>query len=259
MRERIIEIATTDGRMEAFVTHPERRGPFPAVVVFMDVWGIREELYDIARRIATTGYYAVVPDLYYRLGRVRNAYRGPDGKMLSLQALPKEDQDKVLAPQASLSDTMVVADAGALIAHLAAAAEAGEPVRPDVMGAIGYCMGGRYIMSVAAAYPDQIKASAGLHPTGLISERVDSPHKAAAQLRGELYFGFAEHDPYTPRPMIDELAALVRPFPVIYQYSIHKGAKHGYALPDRDVYDKQAANRDWEIIFDIYRRQIPPA
>jgi carboxymethylenebutenolidase len=33
------------------------------VVVYMDVWGIREELYDIARRIATAGYYAVVPDL----------------------------------------------------------------------------------------------------------------------------------------------------------------------------------------------------
>ena len=62
-----MEITTTDGRMETFVTHPERRVPFPAVVVYMDVWGIREELYDIARRIATAGYYAVVPDLYYRL------------------------------------------------------------------------------------------------------------------------------------------------------------------------------------------------
>jgi carboxymethylenebutenolidase len=59
--------------------------------------------------------------------------------------------------------------------------------------------------------------------------------------------------------MIEELAALMRPFPVTYQYCVHKGAKHGYALPDRDIYDKQAANRDWEIIFDMYRRQIPPA
>jgi carboxymethylenebutenolidase len=258
MKERIIEITTTDGRMETFVTHPERRGPFPAVVVYMDVWGIREELYDIARRIAVSGYYAVVPDLYYRLGRVRSEYRAANGKMLSLHVLPKPDQDKVVAPLTSLSDTMVVADTGALIAYLAAAAEAGEPVNPGVMGSIGYCMGGRHIMSVAAAYPDHLKASVGLHPTSLISERADSPHKAAAQLRGELYFGFAEHDPYAPLPMIEELAALLRSFPVVYRYCIHKGAKHGYALPDRDIYDKQAANRDWEIIFDMYRRQIPP-
>jgi carboxymethylenebutenolidase len=59
--------------------------------------------------------------------------------------------------------------------------------------------------------------------------------------------------------MIEELGALMAPCPVIYQHKVHMGAEHGYALPDRDIYNKQAANRDWEMIFDIYRRQIPPA
>jgi dienelactone hydrolase len=55
--------------MEAFATHPEQHGPFPAVVVFMDIWGLREELFDIARRVATVGYYFIVPDFYSRQGR----------------------------------------------------------------------------------------------------------------------------------------------------------------------------------------------
>jgi dienelactone hydrolase len=41
---------------------------------------------------------------------------------------------------------------------------------------------------------------------------------------------------------------------VRYRPMLHAGALHGYALPDRDVYDKHAANRDWENIFAMFRR-----
>ena len=68
MKERFVEIPTAAGRMETFVTHPEQDGPFPPVILYMDVWGMREELYDLARRVATVGYYCVVPDWYYRQG-----------------------------------------------------------------------------------------------------------------------------------------------------------------------------------------------
>jgi dienelactone hydrolase len=71
MKERFADVATPSGRMEAFITHPEEGGPFPAVIVYMDVFGLREELFDVARRVATVGYYAMVPDFYYRNGRLR--------------------------------------------------------------------------------------------------------------------------------------------------------------------------------------------
>ena len=57
MIEQMTEIETADGRMDAFVTHPEEGGPFPAVIVLMDIWGLREELFDIARKIAVVGYH----------------------------------------------------------------------------------------------------------------------------------------------------------------------------------------------------------
>ena len=44
--------------------------------------------------------------------------------------------------------------------------------------------------------------------------------------------------------------------PVDYCCEVHPGAEHGYALPDRDIYDKRAANRDWELIFAMFRRQL---
>ena len=59
--------------------------------------------------------------------------------------------------------------------------------------------------------------------------------------------------------MIGKLGQLLANCPVRYRHEIHPGAEHGYALPNRDIYDKRAANRDWELIFAMFRRQIPPS
>ena len=68
----------------------------------MDVWGVREELYDLARRVATVGYYCMVPDFYYRQGKMRSTFVNDKGERISLSRLSKEDQDKVLAPASKL-------------------------------------------------------------------------------------------------------------------------------------------------------------
>ncbi|NDG49494.1 MAG: dienelactone hydrolase family protein, partial [Rhodospirillales bacterium] len=66
MIERQIHITTPDGQMSTFVCHPERNGPHPVLLFFMDAPGIREELRDMARRLAASGYYVLLPNLYYR-------------------------------------------------------------------------------------------------------------------------------------------------------------------------------------------------
>ena len=95
MIESMTEITTGAGRMDAFVTHPEGDGPFPAVVLFMDIWGLREELFDIARKIAVVGYHCTVPNFYYRQGKVRLAVFGEDGRMKSFAALPAQEQQRI--------------------------------------------------------------------------------------------------------------------------------------------------------------------
>ena len=76
MIEATVDITTADGPMETFLCHPERGGPCPAVFFLMDAPGIREELRDMARRLATVGYYVLLPNLYYRAGR--DTIFGPD-------------------------------------------------------------------------------------------------------------------------------------------------------------------------------------
>ncbi|MPZ58917.1 MAG: hypothetical protein GEU91_20985 [Rhizobiales bacterium] len=206
--------------------------------------------YDLARRVASIGYYCMVPDFYYRQGKVRSTYINKKGERISLNRLDKEEQDKVLAPLSKLADGMVVQDTGAILQFLR---EGGDPVKAKAIGAIGYCMGGRHVMQAAVTYPE-FKASASLHGTTLISDRPDSPHLRVNALQGEVYCGFAEFDHYAPLSMVEELGNLLKPCAVRYTHQIHKGAEHGYALPDRDIFHKQAAERDWELIFAMFHR-----
>jgi carboxymethylenebutenolidase len=250
MIEQMAEIATKSGRMNAFVTHPEGGGPFPAVVVYMDIWGLREELFDIARRIATTGYHVTLPNLYYRQGDVRFERRDAQGRMLSFTMLAEDDQKRMIVQRRALTDEMVIDDTRAIVAFLRDQQVAGGP-----KGAIGYCMGGRHALLAAAFCPDEFRATVCLHGTLLVSESPLSPHKLGDSYRGEVYCGFGELDEHMPLATVETFNRALEGRPNFsYRAVVHPGADHGYPLPDRDVFDKQAANRDWEIIFAMFRR-----
>jgi len=252
MIESMQGIETPAGPIDAFVTHPESGGPFPAVVILMDIWGLREELYDIARKVAVVGYYCIVPNFYYRQGRVRFEFRDAQGRMKSFEQIPDEAQKQMRAQMALLTDDMAMADVGAVLGFLGT-----QPVKPGPKGTVGYCLGGRYALQAAAHFPDEFQANASLHGTRLVSESPLSAHKWADRCRGEIYCGFAEHDDLAPiatRRTLEETFGRVPR--VLYRNVLHPGVIHGYALPDRDIYDKQAANRDWEDIFAMFRRVL---
>ena len=254
MIETLVDIPTADGRIDTFVTRPQEGGPFPLVVLYMDIWGLREELFEIARRIATTGYVCAVPNFYYREGRVRYDTRNAQNKVVSVDRLEPAVRGVMLGSLSRLTNAMIVADTGTLLAHFAA--DPGVGAGPKA--ALGYCMGGRHALCAAIAYPDAFRATISLHGTEMVSERPDSPHGDFAALRGELYCGFGEKDPHTPPALVARMTELLGKCAVKYRHEVHPGASHGYALPDRDVYDSRAAARDWELMHAMLRRQLAP-
>ncbi|MEK9832887.1 MAG: dienelactone hydrolase family protein [Rhodospirillaceae bacterium] len=252
MREKTVNVPTDDGSMETFIVHPEGGGPHAPVVLFMDVWGIREQLRDIARQIACVGYAVALPNIYYRMGGEHFDYRNPDGTTASLKDLPQADQDKIQAYRTHVTDPMAVADARALMAFLAD----DDAVRPGPAGSVGYCMGGRHVLRVAGGLPDIFVANASLHGTRLVTDDPDSPHTEAPRVRGMYYSGFGERDHYTPPETIAGVAAAFEGQACDYAQTVHPGVAHGYAIPDRDVYDKHATYRDWAYIFAMYDRML---
>ena len=69
MIERALDIATQDGAMNTWTVRPDDGGPLPVVLMLMDAPGVREGLREICRRIAQSGYYVLLPNLYYRTTR----------------------------------------------------------------------------------------------------------------------------------------------------------------------------------------------
>jgi len=152
----------------------------------------------------------------------------------------------------ALSNAMVDADVGAVLEFLA-----NEPVSQGAAGSVGFCMGGRHALFVAGTRPERMLASASLHGTRLISDKPDAPYLMADKFRGEMYCAFAEHDPYVPPDIAPALEGLLTNRSALkYSSVVHKGARHGYAIPDRDVYDKAAAEKDWAGIFAMYARTL---
>lgn len=244
MIEQSIDIPTTDGATTTFIVHPERDGPHPIVLFFMDAPAIREELRDMARRIATVGYYVMLPNLYYRRG------------VLELQDLPPlpeaEARERMFDFMGSLTIPLVMADADALLdfAGRDAAASAGP------VGAIGYCMSGQYAINAAARHPERIACAASLYGVQLVTDQPDSPHLVAQKARAELYFACAETDRWAPLEMVEALDAALKDASVKAEVELYPGVEHGFAFPQRAAYDKAAAERHWERLFSLFRRNL---
>ncbi|MEA3024481.1 MAG: carboxymethylenebutenolidase, partial [Alphaproteobacteria bacterium] len=90
MLGKTVDIPTPRGVIDAYAAHPGDDKPYPLVILFMDVWGLREELFGIARRVAAEGYYCLVPNLFYREGRFRFERRNAEGRMVSFNTLPQD-------------------------------------------------------------------------------------------------------------------------------------------------------------------------
>jgi carboxymethylenebutenolidase len=240
MIERQVEIKTQDGRMNTFICHPERSSPHPAVIFLMDAPGIREELRDMARRLAAVGYYVLLPNLYYRsdveeLGPfVGEAHAATRQKLMQLMG--------------TINIPMVMQDIDALLAF----ADTDPAASTSAMGCVGYCMSGQYAVNAAVRHKDRIRAAASFYGVALVTDKPDSPHLALRHTDARLYFGCAETDAYAPQEIIDKLQAEVEGSHANAEVEIYPGTAHGFAFPQRPVYNKPAAERHWERLFALF-------
>jgi carboxymethylenebutenolidase len=238
MIDRHVEITTRDGVMNTFITHPEEGGSFPVVFFYMDAPGKREELHDMARRLGTAGYFVILPNLYYRTVREFDYMVEGRARMFELMN--------------SLSDQLVASDTESLFAYVDADPEADA----TNVGCMGYCMSGPHSFAMAAMFPERIKAAASLYGVRLFGD--GSPAHLADRVKGELYFACAEHDEYAHTPMVEALDAHLAGVPGLRaRVEWYPGTHHGFAFPGRgEIYDKPAAERHWERLHSLFRRNL---
>jgi carboxymethylenebutenolidase len=246
--EQEFKIDTPVGAMTTFVARPDGAGPFPVAVLYMDAPGYREQLKNLARSYAQSGYYCILPDLFHRFGEgVHFSIEeilggGPDGPLMKevLELVGK------LTPELGAVDTRAVLD---YVAGDDAASDG-----PKVC--VGYCMGARHVLHALSAFPDEFVAGSGAHPGPLRTDAPDSPHHDLATVRGELYFAFADHDVFVTPEAIASFEAEMERAGVHGEVDISPDTEHGFAIDEGPAYDSEQAARHVEKTLDLWRRNL---
>lgn len=240
MIEERVELKTKDGEMPTFIFHPEEGGPWPVVLYLMDAPSIRPALKDMASRLATAGYYVMLPYLFYRGGPYREF------------GMSDEDMHARRDLMGTVSRGGIVTDAEALLEHAAK-----DPAASDgKIGAVGFCMSGRLVLALAQAMPDKVAAVAAIHGGGYVIDRDDSPHLQVDKIQGEVYFGWADEDPGAPREHIPVMEKALDEAGVRYRIDFMEGALHGFAPPGGQRYHREASERHWERVHDLFQRNL---
>jgi len=241
MIEAHLTIKTNEGQMSTFVVRPESEGPFPVILFLMDAPGKREELHDMARRVAATGYYVMLPNLYYR-----------DVPSFTIHREDPVSAKYMAQLMDNLSNAMVSRDALTLLEH----AELDASANTDVVGVTGYCMSGPFALWLAADYPEKIRAAASIHGVRLATDADDSPHTRAAEINGEILVLAAEFDDWVDRPHYDRLTEALTNAEVSHNAEWIEGVHHDFVFSQRPKYDKVASERHWELLHSLFDRNL---
>ena len=236
-----IEIKTRDGLCPAYVYRPQGKGPWPAVLVFMDGIGIRPAILAIGERLASHGYFVLLPDLYYR--------SGPYAPMNPATVFSDPAERKVLMEKylGLATAANIMSDTRAFLDTL----EAEPDVKRGGIGTTGYCLGGRMSLTAAGTYPDKIIAAASYHGGRLATDAQDSPHLLAPRIKARLYIAGAIEDDTFPDDMKERLATALRDAKVDHQIETYP-AKHGWVPTDTPVYDAEQSERHWRTMTQLF-------
>jgi len=242
MIETHLDIPTADGAMNSFVVHPDEGGPFPVLLFYMDAPGKREELHDMARRLAAVGYCVLLPNLYYR--RTRD---------FSLKERTEAAMAEMFGLMHSLDRRTTEIDTRALLRHVDAL-PAADGAR---IGAVGYCMSGPFVMWAAAAFPERLACIAAIHGANMVTDAPDSPHRMPPEIRCECYFACAEHDKWAPPEHIEALQQALQAAGTPHRIEWYPGTEHGFVFPQRaGIYQREAAERHWERLLALFARRL---
>ena len=207
------------------MARPQGAGPFPAVIVIQEWWGLNEHIKNVAERYAREGYVALAPDLY---GGKVTADPNEAGKLMG--ALNREE---------------AVKDLLGAIRHLRAMKE----VRGDRIGVTGFCMGGSYALLLPCR-TKEIRAAAPYY--GEIPDET-----ALRNLACPILYVYGDADFWITKDEVKRLEASLKKLGKTGEVKIYPGAPHAFFNDTRqDVYRQTEAQDAWRRTLDFFAKHL---
>ena len=178
-----VEIRTADGVSDGALYRDESDRRLPGVLLLTDLGGIREATHEMARRVAAEEYTVLMPNVFYRTGRLPLFDSPPTSR-------DERTMNRFRELAAPMTPEAMTRDGEAYVNFLAA--HSGGATR--AVAVVGYCFTGAMALRIAAAKPDAIAAAASFHGGNLVTDAATSPHLVLPQVKARLYFGHATDD-----------------------------------------------------------------
>jgi len=214
--EQTVSFESGAEQASGFLVTPDGKGPFPALVVVQEWWGLTDWVKGQARALAKEGYVALAVDLY----RGKSTASQEEAHQLMMGTPPER----------------ALRDLQAGFAYL----RSQPAVRKDRIGVIGWCMGGGYTLQLATVEPKLAAAVAyyGLPPTD--AAKIAAIH---APVLGN--YGAEDKGPSPEQARAFE-AAMKKAGKTI-DLKIYPGAGHAFANVDNPWggYRKEATEDAW--------------
>lgn len=218
---------SVDGEAHGYLAVPES-GRGPGVIVIQEWWGLTDHIRDVADRLAARGFVALAPDLF---GGSITHDSEEAGRMMS--ELPEEKGAELLA--------------GAVDFLLAS-----DNVTSEKLGAIGFCMGGGFVLQLAAQQGEKIAAVVPFYGVGQGVPNDFSGVSAAVQGH------YANFDDFYQVDQAREQERQIRResgAEVTYFYYDGKHAFHNDENPAGN-YDPALAGAAWERAVDFLQEKV---
>ncbi|MAG30814.1 MAG: carboxymethylenebutenolidase [Deltaproteobacteria bacterium] len=238
-RAEAIQITTSNGEtMGAYLALPEGDGPHPAIVVFMEIFGVNDHIRDVTRRVAAEGYVALAPDYFHRTGPGIELSYDDAGMAVGMEHL------------AQLQADQMISDANDAIAYLRGRGE----VRDDRIGAMGFCIGGH--MTYLTACETDIAAAAAYYGGGIAAPEgpggAPSTVSRTPKISGRIHCYFGGRDTMIPADHVDAVRSALSDGGVDHEVHIYEEADHGFHCDQRATYHEASAKKAWADTFELF-------
>jgi carboxymethylenebutenolidase len=228
--------------MGGYLARPKTGGPHPAVLVYMEIFGINAHIRDVVERVAREGYVALAPDFFHRTGPgVEYAYdnAGLEAGMKLYGALRADE---------------MIADAKAAIAML----RTRKDVRGDRLGAMGFCIGGH--MTYLTACETDVRAAASFYGGGIAAPAGPgggaSTLGRTSKIRGKLVGLFGGKDGMIPQSQVEAIRAELTQHAIRHEIVVYPDADHGFFCNERETFQKPAAEDAWQRVKRLFREEL---
>ena len=230
------------GQMGGYLARPKDATPRPAVLVYMEIFGINSHIRDVTERVGREGYVALAPDYFHRTG---------PGVEYGYDQAGMEAGMKLLA---GITAEGMIADARAAIAWL----RQQPTVRGDRIGAMGFCIGGH--MTYLTACETDVRAAASFYGGGIAAPA--GPGGAAStvsrtpKIRGKILCLFGGKDAHIPAQQVDAVRDALRKAGTKHEVVLYETADHGFFCDQRASYHREAAEDSWRRVKALFAEEL---